>query len=253
MEQGQPILSQAEQQVIQWGGRLGQWIHIATRWVFIHNNEGRWELKATFASVGEEGRDLFEVFAIGLKKQLTETQNSAVIGIDLKFKFLVGIRHYYEWYETHKEHRDFFGPDNHYDMLYSLAESTEHEILKFFPQFKALPAPVFTGFTDKLLNGFTVADLDRLLIHVLMKNSDGQTLKFDKYLIHKVIEELIAAGYFTKGSIKADFLALCRFLGLPETFMKKDYGISQKEEAMRSKARTYLKKEAEKKSSNSVP
>jgi hypothetical protein len=110
---------------------------------------------------------------------------------------------------------------------------------------KKPPAPPFAQFVDKLKNGFTEEDLNKLLVHLLMKDREGNTLDFKRYLLHPVIDALVSKDYFEKGSREKDQKSLSKFLGLPETRIKSGYG-NQSEAATRTKAVAYLQKGTQK-------
>lgn len=115
-----------------------------------------------------------------------------------------------------------------------------------------LKPPVLPAFTDKLINGFTENDLNKLLIHLKIKNSEGETLEFKKYLMHSVIDALTEYGFFTpKYKVKGQ-KALSKFLGLKVTRIKEGYG-GKEESTAKNKALAYLKKEHKRNSSFLVP
>lgn len=103
---------------------------------------------------------------------------------------------------------------------------------------KGLPARQFDNFTDKLINGFTEADLNGLLVHMRIKNLQGKLLVFKKYILHSVINALVEQKYLDRQSIEVDFIALLKFLGMPEKFTKEGYG--KGEVPATEKAKTYL-------------
>ena len=96
----------------------------------------------------------------------------------------------------------------------------------------------FANFTDKLKNGFTETDLNNLLIHVNFINSSKETLPFTKYLMHHVIDALVNAGYFEKGSQENDQKALSRYLGIKETRVTVEHGRSKK--TVKNRVESYL-------------
>lgn len=115
------------------------------------------------------------------------------------------------------------------------------------PPTKKPRARHFVNFTDKLINGFTEADLDDLLVHVRFKSPKGATLSFTAYLMHDLLDALEMAEYFDRGNRERDQKALQRFLGLEETRVSN--GQSAKK-SIRAKANSYLSELKKKRKNN---
>lgn len=133
----QPMSKESEQAITTWKHSLREKFYIATRWRFTHNEEGKRELKATFDL--NKVRDEFEHFKAELKIQLMNTQNWKAIELDLQAEFMAGISHYYTWYNGNTEYRDYFGADSPFEIILNVAQSTEREIVKYFPELAYKP------------------------------------------------------------------------------------------------------------------
>ncbi|GAB4038713.1 hypothetical protein [Spirosoma jeollabukense] len=129
--------NESEQYITTWIFSLRQKIHIATRWVFQQTEEGKRDLRSTFYL--DNVRDELGHFAVALKQQLTQSQNWKAIELDLKAEFIVGIYQYYNWYNENAAYRSFFGIDSPYDIIFNVAQSTEREIVKYFPELAFKP------------------------------------------------------------------------------------------------------------------
>ena len=78
-------------------------------------------------------RENFDSFCYQLREKLANTQNWKPIEIDLKYRFLVMINQYLEWYEINKKETEKFEPYNPYNLMFNIIERTKNEILKYFP------------------------------------------------------------------------------------------------------------------------
>ncbi|HEX7584874.1 MAG TPA: hypothetical protein VF373_09320, partial [Prolixibacteraceae bacterium] len=82
----------------------------------------------------ENARNNFDLFCFQLNEKLTKNQNWKAIEIDLKHRFLPMINLYKEWYNKNKAETEKFDPYNPYKLMLSVIESTQNEILKYFPE-----------------------------------------------------------------------------------------------------------------------
>jgi hypothetical protein len=89
---------------------------------------------SVFKHYVENARENFDNFCHQLNEKLTENPNWKAIEIDLKDRFLLMINRYIEWYQINKNETDKFEPYNPYSMMLSIIESTQKEIVKYFPE-----------------------------------------------------------------------------------------------------------------------
>ena len=106
------------------------------------------------------------------------------------------------------------------------------------PPSKKQAASTPYSFIDLLTNGFTKENLDGLLRHMLIKNEQGETLTFKKYLLHSVINALQKEEFLTKSNQERDQKSLSVYLGLAPTRIKATEG--KKLQPAQIKAMAYL-------------
>ena len=158
----QPMTNELDQLIDTWMFSLRQKFYIATRWTFSHNEEGKRTLLASF-SLNEVLNELGR-FAGALKQQLTSTQNWKAIELHLQAEFMAGIADYYDWYNDKAEYRAYFGLDSPYDIILNVAQSTEREIVKYFPNLAIIISPATSTLpaTDTRKNTFNSMPLDEV-------------------------------------------------------------------------------------------
>jgi len=117
---------------------LRDFINIATRWEIEGIYRKRTENRpfSIFTNDINKARENFDLFCSQLNKRLTDTLNWKAIEIDLKDRFLPMINRYLEWYDKNKAETEKFEPHNPYKMMLSVIESTQQEILKYFPEYE---------------------------------------------------------------------------------------------------------------------
>ena len=95
-------------------------------------------------------------------------------------------------------------------------------------------------FAKLLADGYTVQDLDRLLIHLRMKKSNGENIwpLGMKAALYGVVDALIKKNHLIRVTQIESHISLSKYLGLPETRVKKGY--SEIETEIKEKAISFL-------------
>ncbi|MFD1144551.1 hypothetical protein ACFQ4C_25715 [Larkinella insperata] len=143
-----------------WENRLRDFIYQATRYsidsVYAEVRPG-FKFSVYFQDHVTSARTLYEEFRFALKNELGKLANPNFYGIDLKDRFLPMINQYREWYGKNKAETERFGEYNPYASMLNVIESTENEILKYFPP--------QTDNKNSTIESQLLTERERVLIH----------------------------------------------------------------------------------------
>jgi len=115
---------------------LRQFIDIAIRW----NINGIYKSQTSNSPFGImdyyviNARSFFEDFRNQLRLEFDKQENEKGFEIDIKDRFLIGIKDYKNWYiDKETEINKLFGETNLYSSMLEIMLSTEREINKYYP------------------------------------------------------------------------------------------------------------------------
>lgn len=179
---------------------LRQFIHTATRWdlqvIYKTTTESHPFAIMTYQVVNS--RSFYEDFRNQLRIEVDKSENGKAFELDIKDRFLLGIKDYYNWYNSHKEEIiKIFGNPNLYSMMLDIMESTEREINKYFPPQQNEPNISENPYPQIFKNGFAFKLFERLFLN--FKDSESQLADFsfiyrkmhvDGYLLEHVKAEV---------------------------------------------------------------
>jgi hypothetical protein len=115
---------------------LRQFIDMAIRWGIdgVYESRTKDNPYSVFEFYVRNARNNFDLFCFQINDKLNKNQYWKAIEIDLKDRFFPMIICYKEWYNKNKVETEKFEPYNPYKYMLSFIESTQEEILKYFPE-----------------------------------------------------------------------------------------------------------------------